>query len=133
MTSYLLDTNHASPLVTPGHPLRGKILENLRKGDIFYLCVPVITETLFGIIQLPRARQNREEWHRLQPLIPCHIPDKDDAETAAELQHLLRKRGHQLSTVDALIAVLALRHNCILLSTDRDFEGIPELIRENWL
>jgi hypothetical protein len=26
MANYLLDTNHASPLVTIGHPLRNKIL-----------------------------------------------------------------------------------------------------------
>ena len=59
MANYLLDTNHASPLVTLSHPLRERILEKLDAGDDFAICVPVITETLFGIGILPRAKQNR--------------------------------------------------------------------------
>jgi hypothetical protein len=68
VANYLLDTNHASPLVTIGHPLRHKILESLESGDTFALCVPVISETLFGIGILPRAKSNLEEWQRLKPL-----------------------------------------------------------------
>ena len=59
MSSYLLDTHHASPLVTLSHPLRERALERLDAGDDFAICVPVIAETLFGIRLLPRARQNR--------------------------------------------------------------------------
>ena len=49
MADYLLDTNHASPLVTLGHPLRDEILRRLDEGHTFAICVPVLTETLFGI------------------------------------------------------------------------------------
>ena len=93
MSDYLLDTNHASPLVTPGHPLRQRVLQHLDAGDSFALCVPVLTETLFGIGILPRAAQNRAEWTRLQPLLPCYLPDETDAESAAELQIALRRQG----------------------------------------
>ena len=61
MAAYLLDTNHASPLVTLGHPLRHRILRQLDTGDRFAICVPMLTETLFGIGILPRAAQNRIE------------------------------------------------------------------------
>ena len=133
MTSYLLDTNHASPLVTPGHPLRESVLLKLDEGDQFAVCVPVVAETLFGIGMLPRAVQNRSEWKRLEPFIPCYVPDVDDAEAAADLQIVLRRRGWQLATVDALIAALALRYGLALLTTDRDFKAVPELPCENWL
>ena len=133
MTNYLIDSNHASPLVTFNHPLRARILQQKATGDDFFVCVPVITETMFGIGLLPRATQNLSEWKRLKPLLPCYIPDEDDAEFAATLQISLRKRGWQLETVDALIATIALRHNLILLTTDKDFRGIPKLKYENWI
>lgn len=133
MANYLIDSNHASPLVTFSHPLRAHILQQKAAGDNFSICVPVITETIFGIGLLPRANQNLTEWDRLKPLLPCYIPDEDDAEFAAALQISLRKRGWQLETVDALIATIALRHNLILLTTDKDFRGVPKLKHENWI
>lgn len=71
MPNYLLDTNHASPLVTLGHPLRERVLQRLDAGEGFAICVPVLAETLFGIGILPRAAQNLVEWQRLQPFLPC--------------------------------------------------------------
>lgn len=133
MADYLLDTNHASPLVTLSHPLRERILQRLEARDNFAICVPVITETLFGIGVLPRAQQNQAEWERLKPLLPCYIPDETDAEFAAELQISLRSRGWQLETVDALIATVALRYDLTLLTTDKDFQRVPKLQQENWL
>lgn len=133
MADYLLDTNHASPLVTLSHPLRKRILERLDAGDSFAICVPVITETLFGIGILPRAKQNLQEWERLKPRLPCYVPDETDAQSAAELQISLRRRGWQLETVDALIASLALRYDLTLLTSDGDFDAVPKLRRENWL
>jgi predicted nucleic acid-binding protein len=133
MTRYLLDTNHASPLVTIGHPLRQRILDSLQEGHTFAICVPVLAETLFGISLLPRAKESRAEWSRLRPLIPCYVPDEQDAENAADLRVALRRQGRQLETIDSLIAVIALRNDLTLLTTDGDFKSIPQLKRENWL
>ena len=133
MADYLLDTNHASPLVTLSHPLRERVLLRLDADDTFMICVPVITETLFGIGLLPRATQNLAEWKQLRRQLPCIFPDEIDAEFAAELQISLRRRGRQLETVDALIAAVALRYKLVLLTTDNDFVAVPNLQRENWL
>lgn len=133
MAAYLLDTNHASPLVTRGHPLAARVRDRATAGDTFAICVPVLTETLFGISLLPRAAQNRAEWARLQSTIPCYLLDEADGASAATLQLALRRQGRQLATVDALIATVALRHALILLTTDRDFQAVPNLAQENWL
>lgn len=133
MSDYLLDTNHVSPLVTLNHPLRAKILERAQKGDTFAVCVPVITESLFGLGILPRGIQNRAEWNRLRALLRVYIPDERNAEAAADLQIAMRRDGRQLVTVDATIAAVALRFGLILLTTDQDFQPIPDLIQENWL
>lgn len=133
MSNYLLDTNHVSPLVTRGHPLRRRVFDRMQQGDNFGVCVPVITESLFGIGIVPRAVQNRAEWERLEPLLTSYVPDEEDAKSAADLQLVLRRKGRQLETVDALIAAVVLRYDLVLLTTDRDFEAIPNLLQENWL
>ncbi len=111
MTHYLLDTNHTSPLVTMGHPLRQRIFARLDAGDTFSLCIPTLAETLYGIGILPRSEANLAEWERVRPLFECYIPDE----------------------ADALIAACALRLGYTLLTTDGDFESIRQLPQENWL
>jgi predicted nucleic acid-binding protein len=127
MAVYLLDTNQISPLVTPAHPLRKRVLNSLQAGDTFSIAVPALTELLFGISILPRARQNLEEWEHLKPSFNYYDIDRQYAEQAAKLQVALRRQGWQLETVDALIATVALQNNLILLTTDNDFSPISEL------
>lgn len=133
MAKYLLDTNHISPLVTPGHRLRSLFIEHYNNGDSFYIAVPALTEMLFGIQTLPRAKQNIQEWQEIEQLFTYYQIEKQDGEDAADLQVLLRRQGWQLGTVDAIIAAIALRYDLILLSTDKDFRAVPELARENWI
>jgi predicted nucleic acid-binding protein len=93
MGNYLLDTNHAAALVTLGHPLRQRVLQQPQVGDSFAITVPVITETLYGIGVLPRAAQNLAEWAQLRPSLTCYLLDEADAENAAALQRGLRRQG----------------------------------------
>jgi predicted nucleic acid-binding protein len=59
--------------------------------------------------------------------------DEADAVDAAGLQVLLRRRGRQLTTVDALVATVALRYDLTVLTTDGDFAHVPSLRTENWV
>jgi len=113
--------------------LRMRVLQRLDQRNTFAVCVPVVTETLFGIGTLPRATQNRAEWKRLRLDFTCYIPDEGDAEAAADLQISLRQKGKQVKTIDAVIAIIALRYDLILLTTDRDFQAAPNLTQENWM
>jgi tRNA(fMet)-specific endonuclease VapC len=130
---YLLDTNHAAALVTLRHALRNRVLLRLQAGDTFAITIPVVAETLYGIGLLPRAALNLAEWARLRPSFVCFIPDEADAENAAALQRALRRQGWQLETVDAFIAVVSLRYDLVLLTSDNDFGLVPNLKQENWL
>ncbi|RRR76572.1 MAG: type II toxin-antitoxin system VapC family toxin [Candidatus Viridilinea halotolerans] len=132
MTAYLLDTNHASTLVTPGHALILRMQRHQSLGDTFSICVPVLAEVLFGIGIAPRAEQNVALWASWEHSLACHVPDATDAKRAAELQIRLRRQGRQLATIDALIAITALRYDLVLLSTDNDFQAVPDLRRETW-
>lgn len=132
MTRYLLDTNHLSPLVTAGHPVRNVILERVAAGDSFAIPVPVLSEFLFGIGLLPRRQENQDAWQALASEFGFYHVDRQDAEAAAELRLRLRQVGRQLALVDALVAVVALRYDLTLLTTDGDFDAVPGLEHENW-
>ena len=133
MSHYLLDTNHISPIVTASHPLRVKIISLIQRDVQFSIAMPSLTELLFGIATLPRARQNLTEWQILSFAFNYFDIGRPDAEYAAELQTSLRRQGWQLGTIDALIAAVALRFDLILLTTDNDFRQIPGLQTENWI
>lgn len=132
MTHYLLDTNHLSPLITTGHSLRSRVEQQVDNGDTFTVPTIVVSEFLFGIGNLPRAKQNQQEWQKLRSRLVYTELDLELAEEAAILRLSLRKTGWQLKLIDALIAVTALRGGFTLLTTDKDFQSIPGLVQENW-
>ena len=133
MTAYLLDTNHLSPLVTIGHPLRTRVLTQRQAGDQFTLTAPVLNELLFGIATVPRAQANLKEWVSLQMGFICYAVDQADAKRAFDLRLSLRQRGWQLELVDSFTAAIALRYDLTVLTADQDFKGVPYLKVENWL
>ena len=133
MTTYLLDTNHVSPLVTVGHSLRFRVSERQQAGDSFVIPAPVLSEFLFGIGGLPRARQNLLEWQSLKADFVIYSVDATIAEQAADLRLNQRKRGVQFGLVDAISAIIALQGKFVLLTTDADFQALPHLSQENWV
>ena len=53
--------------------------------------------------------------------LPTIAPDRDDHIGAAALRNQCRRHGVQLGTIDALLAQLCIRHDLVMLTTDRDF------------
>ena len=133
MERYLVDTNHLGRLTDARHPVRSRFHASLARGDVFYILLPIITETVAGFSILPRATRNWAEWDVLRPSFALLDLDEGDAISAARLQVALRRRGRQLATVDALIATAALRNDLALLTTDGDFSCVPALRLESWL
>ena len=129
---YLLDTNHASPLVTPGHPVRAWFDRARLSGAVFHLDPVVRSEVRFGLRGTPRAAENLRRWSDLLPALTPVALRHGDAELAADLRVLLRARGRQLALADALIAAVALRLDLTLLTRDRDFVAVPGLASEDW-
>ena len=133
MAKYLLDTNHVSPLVTLHHALRPRFFAAHQAGHQLAICTAVLSEVWFGISSLPRAVQNGAEWQRLRPRLTFYGLEEQDAMDSAELRLSLRRAGRQLAAMDALIATVALRYDLILLTSDKDFQAVPNLQIENWL
>lgn len=132
MTDYLLDTNHISPIVTIEHPLRQKLLAQRQANHTFAIAAPVLSEFIYGISLLPRAERNLAEWARLKQDFIYYSISPQDAEQSAKLRVSLRQQGWQLGIIDAMIAVIAVRNDLVLLTSDKDFRSVPGLKRENW-
>jgi len=86
------------------------------------ICVTglVLQEVLQGFAG-PRSRTQIIE--RFSTL-PCLVPEIEDHIEAAELRNRCRRSGIQVETVDALLAQLCIRHDLIMLATDKDFAHI---------
>jgi predicted nucleic acid-binding protein len=77
----------------------------------------ILQELLQGFLG-PKAHTQIVERFAALPLLQ---PDRDDHINAATLRNTCRRAGVQLGTVDALFAQLCIRHDVMLLTTDKDF------------
>ena len=80
----------------------------------------ILLELLRGFVP-PRAQERILERFAALEIVE---PELRDYAAAAELGNECRRAGVQLGAIDALIAHLAIEHDLVLLSTDRDFERV---------
>jgi predicted nucleic acid-binding protein len=92
----------------------------LESGQAVVTTGLVLQELLQGFTG-PRARKQIIERFSALPLIS---PDRHDHIEAADLRNRCRRAGIQVGTIDAILAQLCIRHELVLLSTDKDFLGI---------
>ena len=107
----------------PGHPAAAKLRELLEEGEDVYITGIVLQELLQGVRSPIQSRRIRDRLTALAWL----RPSAEDHGAAADLFIACRKSGVQIGTVDALIAALAIRGGCELLTTDQDFSRVASL------
>jgi tRNA(fMet)-specific endonuclease VapC len=133
MARYLIDTNHLGAALHASSPIRERIYQARQLGHRFGTCVPVLCELETGLVHTSRRDHNRRilavllRVVRLWPLEPTIAP------FYAEIYHDLRDNGRALSQVDILLAAMCRSMNATLLTSDRDFDALPDLRVENWL
>jgi len=89
----------------------------LERQDILFSTGLIVQELLQGFGG-PKQRESLIEHFSALPQI---VPDLRDHIEAANLQTTCRRRGIQITTIDALLAQLAIGHDLEFLTTDRDF------------
>ncbi len=94
----------------------------LAGGEQVHATGVVLQELLQGF-RAPRAANRIVE---LFSAIAMTAPDRSDYIRAADLHNTCRSHGVQTGTIDALLARLCIRHELVMLSTDRDFRHIAE-------
>ena len=109
---------------TPSDAPQVAVLQSaLETGDSIFTTGLILQELLQGVAG-PKARESLIERFATLPYL---MPDRDDHVRAAALHGACRKKGRQITTIDALLAALCIRHHLTMLSMDQDFEHIAEI------
>jgi len=105
---------------TSADPSVQRLRDALSSGEGVFTTGLVLQELLQGF-RGPKARDAIVDRFASLPLL---MPDRSDHIEAAETRNTCRRRGIQVGTIDALLAQLCVRHDLVMLSTDRDFESM---------
>lgn len=100
-----------------GEPEVRHLAQALLGAEVLVTTGLILQELLQGFSG-PTAHARIVERFAALPLIH---PDREDHASAAALRNTCRRAGLQIGTIDALIAQLCIRHDLLLLSTDKDF------------
>ena len=121
-----LDTNRLTDL------FRGdeKLAERLEVCDEVWIPLLVLGEIKAGFYGGTRETKNHALLQRLlaEPTVGILSPGRDTAEYYARLFVQLKRAGTRVPDNDLWIAALALEHNLLLITRDRHFRLIPQLL-----
>ncbi len=121
-----IDTNRITDL------LRGdaELSDWLGRCEQLFVPLFVLAEIKAGFLGGSRPHQNEALLRRFldKPNVTLLLPDHDTAEGYAHLWVQLRHGGQPIPAHDIWIAALALQHNLVLVTRDRHFAAIPQLV-----
>jgi predicted nucleic acid-binding protein len=122
-----LDTNRVTDL------FRGDIAlaEQLTTCDEIWIPLIVLGEIKAGFYGGTQQRRNEVLLNGLllKPTVAVLVPGRETAEHYARLFVQLRRTGTPIPDNDLWIAALVLEHNLLLVTRDKHFERIPQLMR----
>ncbi len=108
----------------PNIPQVLELKRALESGDEIFVTGIVLQELLQGFNK-PKARDRIIEYFKALPLL---IPEREDHVKAAELRNQCRKKGVQAGIIDALLAQLCIHYELQMLTTDKDFTQISNVV-----
>jgi tRNA(fMet)-specific endonuclease VapC len=122
-----LDTNRISDL------FRGdlELAEQLGTAEEVWIPLFVLGEIKAGFQGGTQQRRNETLLNRLlaKPTVGVLLPSRETAEQYARVFVQLRRAGTPVPDNDLWIAALVLEHDLVLITRDRHFEQIPQVIR----
>jgi tRNA(fMet)-specific endonuclease VapC len=133
MAGLLLDTNHVSEAIRPVSRVRERIDQSRRTGLRVGTCVPVLCELEAALAASARRDSHHRTLDHLLTRVRIWPIDRPVARIYGQLYQDLRARGRVLSQVDIIVAALARVMDFTVVTSDRDFEALPDLRIENWL
>lgn len=128
MSRLLLDTTAYSAM------RRGdeRLLEPVREASEIFLTSVVIAELVYGFVGGKLEERNRRllrefvESDRVRVL----SVDEETAERYAVIRDYLRRKGVPIPTNDLWISASAAQHGLKLLSLDKHFKDVPQVLLE---
>jgi tRNA(fMet)-specific endonuclease VapC len=132
MPAYLLDTNHVGLAVDRASLVGQRIFEARLAGVRLGTCLPVLCEIEAGMRQVQRKLKYRRDLNHLLRQLRIWSIDLKTARIYGDVYMELRRRGRVLSQVDIMVAALARQIKLTILTTDRDFEALPDIRTADW-
>ena len=132
MSDFLLDTNHLSAALAPVSPVRERLYRANWIGERLVVCVPVLCELQAGIQGLSRPEPCLKQLRRLMGFVRIWPLEPELAELYGAIHHELRRMGRVMSQVGMILASMARQSGATQLTTDRDFDALPDLRIDNW-
>lgn len=130
-TRYLLDTNMASYVIKGNVP---RVRERLLNVPMAQVAISAVTEA-----ELRYGVARRLEAGRLQIAVEefllriDRLPwDSEAAQQYARVRATLERNGQVMGNLDLMIAAHALAARAVLVTHDRGFRRIKDLIIEDW-
>jgi len=101
---------------------------------LIYLCISVITqaELLFGLAKRPQSKSLHALVHAFLTHIEVLPWSSDTAASYGKLRATLEKQGWCPGALDMLIAAHAVSEQAVLVTNDRVFTQLPQLVVEDW-
>jgi tRNA(fMet)-specific endonuclease VapC len=122
-----LDTNRLTDL------FRGDaaLAERLGLCDEVWIPLVVLAEIKAGFLGGAERHRNEILLRKLlsKTTVGVLLPDRETAEHYARLFVQLKRAGTPVPDNDLWIAALALQHDLLLITRDKHFEKIPQLLR----
>jgi len=122
-----LDTNRITDL------FRGdlELADQLGTAEEVWIPLFALGEIKAGFQGGTKERRNESLLNRLlaKPTVDVLLPSRETAEHYARIFVQLRRAGTPVPDNDLWIAALVLEHDLVLITRDRHFERIPQVIR----
>ena len=130
MKRYMLDTNTVSHLIKE-HP---SVVRRVVAAPMASLCMSAITKggLFFGLAKRPDARRLHLAVRELLRRVDVLPWDSAVAEHYGVVRASLEREGKILAPLDLLIAAHALSIGAVLVTNDRAFGQVADLLVENW-
>ncbi len=131
--SYLLDTNHIFALLVGNRTVKKNLERVVIDGQDVFISAIAYYETRRGYLAI-NATSRLKAFETFCKQFGVLLPDSITLfDRASELYALLKQAGSLIEDADILIASSALEESLIVLSSDSDYDRVPNLVRENWL
>ena len=106
---------------SPSRTPQVRFLSRAIRGQAAIFSTGLVLQELLQGFKGPKARERIISTFAALPFI---TPDRGDHIAAADLRNGLRRKGVQVTTIDALLAALCIQHGLDMLTTDKDFTSM---------
>lgn len=132
---FLLDTNVIDQLMKPNpNPRVIKWIQDCGHGNILYMSSIAKAEIEYGIYKMPKGKKREELAKTFARLFKAHFCYAFDSESASYYAQILitqRKLGLDINgannKLDAMMAAIAMQHQLVFVTGDKDFAKIKNL------